>query len=78
MSKLLTGIVFLVLNLPELPISSINSFGCSVWIMVNPHNDDCRVWVSANVVSSVDTRYIVDSLVDFDDSLAAWPSYKTS
>ena len=56
MPRLFTGIGDLVLNLPELPICSMKSFGCSVCVIVNSHRDDCRVRVSAIVASSVDTR----------------------
>ena len=59
MFRLLTDIGKQDLNLSVVPISNMNNLGCFVCISVNPHNDNCCVQVTANDVSSVDTKYIV-------------------
>ena len=73
MSRLLIGIDDRDLNLLADPTSRTKSLGCSVCMRVKPHSVDCRVRVRANVVSSVDTRYIVGSSLLLPVALDALP-----
>jgi len=77
-SKLLTKIFDLILNIRPCCVSRMKSLGYSVWVIMYLHKLNSTVFASAKIVSSIITAKTVIVWLLLDVNLIAVPSYKTS